>query len=126
MQSYSPLLVGAPSPDTAAACGIACRVGGIAPVIHVERPEYSAPDDYVGQEVWVPQHDDGTSSPTSVARGRSNDITVGPDRQVYITNDRGPVIETQPRADTIARRARPQADWLESARTATVCRELRA
>jgi transposase len=41
-----------------AAFGVTRKVGEIIPVIQFEGGEYSVPDDYAGQEVWVRQHDD--------------------------------------------------------------------
>jgi hypothetical protein len=38
--------------------GVSRKVGSIWPVVQFEGGEYSVPDDYVGQEVWVRQQDD--------------------------------------------------------------------
>jgi hypothetical protein len=47
-----------PAQPYTAAFGITRKVGEIEPVIQFDGAEYSVPDDYVGQEVWVRQHDD--------------------------------------------------------------------
>src|SRR5436305_3654920 len=49
-----------PLPDEpfTAVFGVTRSVGENVPVIHFEGGEYSVPDDYAGQEVWVRQHDD--------------------------------------------------------------------
>lgn len=41
-----------------AAFGVTRDVGKVVPVVQFEGGEYSVPDDYVGQEVWVRQQDD--------------------------------------------------------------------
>lgn len=41
-----------------AAFGVTRSVGQLLPVVQFEGGEYSVPDDYVGQEVWVRQQDD--------------------------------------------------------------------
>jgi transposase len=47
-----------PAEPFTAAFGVTRGVGETLPVIQFEGGEYSVPDDYVGQEVWVRQHDD--------------------------------------------------------------------
>jgi hypothetical protein len=47
-----------PSEPYTAAFGVTRKVGEIVPVVQFEGGEYSVPDEYVGQEVWVRQHDD--------------------------------------------------------------------
>lgn len=47
-----------PARPYTAAFGVGRKVGEIEPVIQFEGGEYSVPDDYIGQEVWVRQHDD--------------------------------------------------------------------
>lgn len=47
-----------PAEPFTAAFGVTRSVGQILPVIQFEGGEYSVPDDYVGQEVWVRQQDD--------------------------------------------------------------------
>src|SRR5579859_7547328 len=47
-----------PAEPYTAAFGVTRKVGQIVPVVQFEGGEYSVPDDYVGQEVWVRQHDD--------------------------------------------------------------------
>jgi transposase len=49
-----------PLPDEpfTAAFGVTRNVGEVLPVIQFEGGEYSVPDDYVGQEIWVRQQDD--------------------------------------------------------------------
>jgi hypothetical protein len=47
-----------PAEPYTAAFGVTRSVGANVPVIQFEGGEYSVPDDYVGQEVWVRQQDD--------------------------------------------------------------------
>src|SRR5579859_3382770 len=47
-----------PAQPYTAAFGTTRKVGEIEPVIQFHGGEYSVPDDYVSQEVWVRQHDD--------------------------------------------------------------------
>src|ERR1051326_1761559 len=47
-----------PSAPYTAVFGVSRKVGSIWPVVQFEGGEYSVPDDYVGQEVWVRQQDD--------------------------------------------------------------------
>jgi len=47
-----------PSEPYTAVFGVIRKVGSIWPVVQFEGGEYSVPDDYVGQEVWVRQQDD--------------------------------------------------------------------
>lgn len=47
-----------PAEPFTAAFGVSRGVGEILPVIQFEGGEYSVPDDYVGQNVWVRQQDD--------------------------------------------------------------------
>src|SRR6266852_1851208 len=47
-----------PAEPYTAAFGVTREVGKIVPVINFDGGEYSVPDDYVGQTVWVRQQDD--------------------------------------------------------------------
>src|SRR6266851_4276285 len=47
-----------PAQPYTAAFGVGRKVGEIVPVIQFDGGEYSVPDDYVSQEVWVRQQDD--------------------------------------------------------------------
>jgi hypothetical protein len=47
-----------PAGPFTAVFGVTRSVGASVPVIHFEGGEYSVPDDYAGQEVWVRQQDD--------------------------------------------------------------------
>jgi hypothetical protein len=64
-----------PAQPYTAAFGVGRKVGEIVPVIQFDGGEYSVPDDYVGQEVWVRQQDDeivivhvGRDGPQEIAR----------------------------------------------------------
>lgn len=47
-----------PAEPYTAAFGVSRDVGKIVPVVNFDGGEYSVPDDYVGQEVWVREQDD--------------------------------------------------------------------
>ncbi len=47
-----------PAEPYTAAFGVSRKVGEIVPVVQFEGGEYSVPDDYAGQEVWVRRHND--------------------------------------------------------------------
>jgi transposase len=64
-----------PAQPYTAAFGVGRKVGEIFPVIQFDGGEYSVPDDYVSQEVWVRQQDDevvivhvGRDGPHEIAR----------------------------------------------------------
>jgi transposase len=64
-----------PAQPYTAAFGITRKVGEIEPVIQFDGGEYSVPDDYISQEVWVRQQDDeiiivhvGRDGPREIAR----------------------------------------------------------
>ncbi|MBO0882843.1 MAG: IS21 family transposase, partial [Mycobacterium sp.] len=64
-----------PAQPYTAAFGVGRKVGEIEPVIQFDGGEYSVPDDYVGQGVWVRQQDDeivivhvGRDGPHEIAR----------------------------------------------------------
>jgi transposase len=47
-----------PAEPFTAVFGVTRSVGEVVPIVQFEGGEYSVPDDYVGQDVWVRQHDD--------------------------------------------------------------------
>ena len=49
-----------PARPYTAAFGVTRKVGQIVPVVQFAGGEYSVPDDYAGQEVWVRQQDDAS------------------------------------------------------------------
>jgi hypothetical protein len=64
-----------PAQPYTAAFGVGRKVGEIVPVIQFDGGEYSVPDDYVSQEVWVRHQDDeivivhiGRDGPHEIAR----------------------------------------------------------
>jgi hypothetical protein len=64
-----------PAQAYTAAFGVGRKVGEIVPVIQFDGGEYSVPDDYLSQEVWVRQQDDeivivhvGRDGPHEIAR----------------------------------------------------------
>jgi hypothetical protein len=64
-----------PAQPYTAVFGVGRKVGEIVPVIQFDGGEYSVPDDYVSQEVWVRQQDDeivivhvGRDGPHEIAR----------------------------------------------------------
>jgi transposase len=63
-----------PADPFTAAFGVTRSVGQIVPVIQFEGGEYSVPDDYVGQQVWVRQQDDDEIVIVHVGRGGAQEI----------------------------------------------------